>query len=290
MKNQKTVSYIIMGIGAFLLILAITCQIVTMTAQGKFEEFMGYTLSATEFEELLSGAQEASSYFGTDLGSLLGIPQWQITLTSVSFAARIPLFIVGGIVLAVGVVLLLLNGKIQLSKMNAGFTEGVESLKEKAAARATKCESCGKVLVGKQAFCPNCGAKAPEKKKVVKGYTCQSCGASMKNWAKYCSQCGTEQPEIEPECVDRCESCKAELPKGARFCSKCGCSAGKKPEPPIPHPVPRPVPMSAPKVKPVSDTIAEKKMEKPTEVDVRPSMPKEEKKVDKWMKRPGNLE
>ncbi len=75
--------------------------------------------------------------------------------------------------------------------------------------------SCGYVATGK--FCPECGAKRPEK---PTGWIC-SCGALNKG--KFCSECGAKKPTEEP--LYRCDKCgwEPEDPKHPpKFCPECG--------------------------------------------------------------------
>ena len=75
--------------------------------------------------------------------------------------------------------------------------------------------SCGYVATGK--FCPECGAKRPEK---PTGWVC-SCGALNKG--KFCSECGAKKPTEEP--LYRCDKCgwEPEDPKHPpKFCPECG--------------------------------------------------------------------
>lgn len=75
--------------------------------------------------------------------------------------------------------------------------------------------SCGQIVTGK--FCPECGAKRPEK---PTGWIC-SCGALNKG--KFCSECGTKKPTEEP--LYRCDKCgwEPEDPKHPpKFCPECG--------------------------------------------------------------------
>ena len=75
--------------------------------------------------------------------------------------------------------------------------------------------SCGYVATGK--FCPECGAKRPEK---PTGWIC-SCGALNKG--KFCSECGAKKPAEEP--LYRCDKCgwEPEDPKHPpKFCPECG--------------------------------------------------------------------
>ncbi len=75
--------------------------------------------------------------------------------------------------------------------------------------------SCGQIVTGK--FCPECGAKRPEK---PTGWIC-SCGALNKG--KFCSECGAKKPTEEP--LYRCDKCgwEPEDPKHPpKFCPECG--------------------------------------------------------------------
>ena len=75
--------------------------------------------------------------------------------------------------------------------------------------------SCGYVATGK--FCPECGAKRPEK---PTGWIC-SCGALNKG--KFCSECGAKKPTEEP--LYRCDKCGWEPEDPAhppKFCPECG--------------------------------------------------------------------
>ena len=75
--------------------------------------------------------------------------------------------------------------------------------------------SCGQIVTGK--FCPECGAKKPEK---PTGWIC-SCGALNKG--KFCSECGAKKPTEEP--LYRCDKCgwEPEDPKHPpKFCPECG--------------------------------------------------------------------
>lgn len=75
--------------------------------------------------------------------------------------------------------------------------------------------SCGQIVTGK--FCPECGAKRPEK---PTGWIC-SCGALNKG--RFCSECGAKKPTEEP--LYRCDKCgwEPEDPKHpTKFCPECG--------------------------------------------------------------------
>ena len=48
------------------------------------------------------------------------------------------------------------------------------------------CPECGKPLVEKVKFCPECGAKIQQ---VV---FCKECGAKLEAGTKFCSECGTK--------------------------------------------------------------------------------------------------
>ena len=81
------------------------------------------------------------------------------------------------------------------------------------AANGWKC-SCGATTTGR--FCPECGARKPEKQ----GWKC-TCGAT--NMGKFCPECGAKKPSGIPRY--RCDQCgwqPADPTKAPRFCPECG--------------------------------------------------------------------
>lgn len=233
-SDFKKYSGMALVIGAIVLVMSIVCFVVVGTILGNIENTLGYKLTASEAKERIAQAEMIAPMLGSDVSDMLGVSSFQIFLIKLTISMRIPLLVVGILLLSAGVALRFVN--VDSETMDRAKTEiahGISSastaLKETIDKATSKCPKCGKVCSAKTVFCPSCGERTVKPETVARSvkisakstYTCPNCKKVYSEKIAFCSACGQKIPDEAPKDI-RCSNCGAVNSAGARFCSACG--------------------------------------------------------------------
>lgn len=237
-RNFKKYERLTLTVGAILLALSIICFIFVSIILGNIESQYGYRPSAAEAKEMLEQAESMAKMLGGNASDLIGMSGVQMFLSKMAITLRIPLLVVGIIVLIGGIAIHILSTESETTnRARAGLTHGISSasaaLKGSIDKATSKCPRCGRVCSAKTAFCPSCGEKMVkpeaivhyEKPEMKVMFTCPVCKKEYSERVSFCSACGNKMPEEAPREI-RCPNCDAINNLEARFCSKCGTRLG----------------------------------------------------------------
>lgn len=233
-SDFRKYSGIALAVGAIALVMSILCFIVLGITLGKIGSEFGYKPTASEAKEMLEQAEDMAKMLGGDISDLLGVSGFQVFLIKVSMSMRIPLLVIGILLIGAGAALRFLNvDSKSIDRARTGIAHGVSSastaLKGTIDKATSKCPKCGKVFSAKTVFCPSCGERTvrpeivarPPKTSATKTYTCPNCKKVYSEKIAFCPACGQKIPD-ETASEIRCRNCGSVNSSGARFCSSCG--------------------------------------------------------------------
>lgn len=231
-------SGIALVVGVIVLIMSIVCFAVLGIMLGNLEGEFGYKPTVSEAKEMLEMAEGMAQMLGGDISDLLGVSDFQVFFIKFSMSMRIPLLVVGILLIGVGVALRYVHADFKtMDCAKTGIDHSISSastaLKGFIDKATSKCPKCGKVCSAKTAFCPSCGERTvkpeivarPPKASAMKTYTCPNCKKVYSEKIAFCSACGQKIPD-ETASETRCRNCGAVNPSGAKFCSSCGNDLG----------------------------------------------------------------
>lgn len=187
---MKKASFVVMGLGAAVVIFAVVCFIVAGSLISDIESYTGMLMGG------MPGMDgKALIDFVIDMGVDVG------GFELFAYKARVWLLVGGGAIIAAGALMLILGGRSskKAAVKNNYVPTGVFNM---------TCPGCGAAVPSGNAFCMKCGtpmaAAAAPAPSITSTVICTCCGASNEPGNRFCMSCGSlladhmPAPAVEP--------------------------------------------------------------------------------------------